>query len=177
VHYDWIEENYPCYCSIRAIRYSVPNLESYSLKYLLNHYDIASEVFHVAEQDTKYLYDLLELIKPEKWIRLGERIERNTQKKSARKLKDIDLNVDTTEKLSGEVICFTGKSDYSRSIMQEIVIKNGAEVTNGITNKTTILIVGLDAGSKLDKALEKGISIISDNEFMELLSLQDRNIL
>ncbi len=62
-------------------------------------------------------------------------------------------------------------------IIQEIAIKNGAEISNSITSKTTMLVVGLDAGSKLDKAQEKGISIISDGEFMSTLNLKDKNII
>ena len=61
--------------------------------------------------------------------------------------------------------------------MQEIAIKNSAEISQSITKKTSILVVGLDAGSKLDKAQEKDISIISDNEFMQMLNLKDRDII
>ena len=60
--------------------------------------------------------------------------------------------------------------------MQEIAIKNGAEISNNITSKTTLLVVGLDPGKKLDKAQEKGISIISDEEFMKMLNLLEKEI-
>jgi len=39
-----------------------------------------------------------------------------------------------------------------------------------------MLVVGLDAGSKLDKAQERGISIISDEEFMQMLNLRGKDI-
>lgn len=94
----------------------------------------------------------------------------------ARSLESIDLNIDTTKILDGEFVCFTGKSDYPRNTMLEIAIKNGAEMSNNITSKTTMLVVGLDAGSKLDKAQEKGISIISDEEFMRMLNLTGKAI-
>lgn len=35
----------------------------------------------------------------------------------------------------------------------------------------------MDAGSKLDKAQEKGISIMSDNEFMQMLNIKDKDII
>lgn len=52
--------------------------------------------------------------------------------------------------------------------MQEIAIKNGANINDGITLKTSILVVGLRPGNrKLKKAKARGISIISDKEFMK----------
>lgn len=53
--------------------------------------------------------------------------------------------------------------------MQEIAIINGAKISNNIQSSTTMLVVGEDAGSKLDKAQEKEIIIISDDEFMEMV--------
>lgn len=81
------------------------------------------------------------------------------------------FKINHTNILDGQVVCFTGKSDYPRYTMQEIAIKNGAGVSNNITSKTTILVVGVDAGSKLDKAQAKGIPIMYDSEFMEILNL------
>ncbi|WP_311774319.1 BRCT domain-containing protein [Listeria booriae] len=66
-------------------------------------------------------------------------------------------------------MCFTGKSRFIRSDMQEIAIINGAKISNNIQSSTTMLVVGEDAGSKLDKAQEKEIIIISDDEFMEMV--------
>ena len=94
----------------------------------------------------------------------------------ARALEDINLNIDTTNMLDGEVVCFTGKSDYPRYTMEEIAIKNGAENINTITSKTTMLVVGLRAGIKVDKAQKKDISIISDLEFMQSLQLVGKDI-
>ncbi|MBC2188461.1 BRCT domain-containing protein [Listeria booriae] len=71
--------------------------------------------------------------------------------------------------MAGEIICFTGKSRFIQSSMQEIAIINGAKISNNIQSSTTMLVVGEDAGSKLDKAQEKEIIIISDDEFMEMV--------
>ena len=60
--------------------------------------------------------------------------------------------------------------------MEEIAIKNGAEISNNITSKTTLLVVGLDAGSKLDKAQAKEIAIISDEEFMKMIDLSVEDV-
>jgi NAD-dependent DNA ligase len=62
--------------------------------------------------------------------------------------------------------------------MQEIAIKNGANINDGITLKTSILVVGLRPGNrKLEKAKAREISIISDKEFIEMLSLTGKQII
>lgn len=173
-HYEWISEDYPTYCSMRAIRMSDGSLPRYSLSYLVKHYEIAEKVEHTAMSDAENVYKLLNIIKPTQWLEVGE--ARKYTKTKARALDDIDLNIDTTQKLRDEIICFTGASKYKRNTMEEIAIKNGAKISKGVTKKTTILVVGEKAGSKIDKAQEKGISIISDEEFMKLLNLEESNI-
>jgi len=45
----------------------------------------------------------------------------------------------------------------------------GANVTSSVSKKTDIVIAGVEAGSKLDKAKELNIRIIEESELMELL--------
>jgi NAD-dependent DNA ligase (contains BRCT domain type II) len=179
VYYKWIEENYPTYCSMRAIRMADGSLGSYALNNLVKHYNVADEVQHTAMSDIENVYKILKVIKPQSWLPVGTQLKGRCHPKTAkpRPLEEIDLIINTTNLLDGEVVCFTGKSDFPRNIMQEIAIKNSAAITQNITKKTTILVVGLDAGSKLDKAQEEGISIISDNEFMQILNLKDKDII
>ena len=61
----------------------------------------------------------------------------------------------------------------NRDIMKEIVIKNGGKVSNSIIKSTTILVVGDDPGElKIEKAIEKNISMLSYDNFMKLLDIQ-----
>ena len=57
--------------------------------------------------------------------------------------------------------------------MQEIAIKNGAEVSDQVTPTTTLLVVGSKAGRKLETALANDIPVISDQEFMKMLNLAE----
>lgn len=153
-------------------------LESYALQNLVKHYKVADEVQHTAMSDIENVYKILKMLKPQTWLPVGTESRRRLYPRAveARPLDEIDLRIDTTNMLGGEVVCFTGKSDYPRNTMQEIAIKNSAEISNSITKKTTMLVVGLDAGSKLDKAQEKGILIISDRDFMQMLNLVGKDI-
>jgi len=45
----------------------------------------------------------------------------------------------------------------------------GATVTDSVSKKTTLLVVGADAGSKLKKAQDLGVRIVDEDEFRKLL--------
>ena len=53
--------------------------------------------------------------------------------------------------------------------MKKIVEENAGIIVNGITSQVDYLIVGENAGSKLEKAKEKGISIINEEEFFDMI--------
>ena len=45
----------------------------------------------------------------------------------------------------------------------------GGKVSGSVSRKTTYLVVGEDAGSKLDKARELGVAILTEDEFRALI--------
>jgi DNA ligase (NAD+) len=71
-------------------------------------------------------------------------------------------------KLSDETICITGTFDISRPNIKVHLENLGAKVVDNVTTKTTILLAGQEAGSKLAKAKKLGIRIVE--ELVELIS-------
>lgn len=72
--------------------------------------------------------------------------------------------------LSGKNIIFTGSlSTLSRSEAKNQAEKLGATVVSGISANTDLVVAGEKAGSKLAKAKELGIKIISEQEWLEIL--------
>jgi len=71
---------------------------------------------------------------------------------------------------SGESVVLTGTlSGYKRSEAQRLIEERGGVCLSSVTAKTTLVIAGEDAGSKLDKAKKLGIRIIDEAEFTGLL--------
>ena len=67
-------------------------------------------------------------------------------------------------------IVLTGTlSNYTRDEAKEILERMGAKVQGSVSAKTDIVLAGSDAGSKLNKALELGITIWSEQDFQNLL--------
>ncbi|MBN2795351.1 MAG: BRCT domain-containing protein [Clostridia bacterium] len=71
--------------------------------------------------------------------------------------------------IKNQIICFTGKSIYTRNKMQQLAIRAGAKINTQITTDTTLLVIGQQSGSKLDLAIKKGIPIIADETFIKIV--------
>lgn len=74
-----------------------------------------------------------------------------------------------------EVSCFTGKMEMTRYEMWAAVEHRGGEYVRDINEECTCLVYGLKPGSKLKKAQQMGIKMMSSTDFMELLRATPRN--
>jgi len=77
----------------------------------------------------------------------------------------------TDGNLSGQTFLFTGTlPTLKRSDAEAMAEANGGQILNGVSAKLNYLVVGEDAGSKLDKAKKLNtIKIISESEFLKLI--------
>lgn len=82
---------------------------------------------------------------------------------------DAATNVKTDGPLSGKKIVLTGTlANYTRDEMREILESMGARVQSSVSPKTDIVLAGADAGSKLQRATELGITIWSESDIERL---------
>jgi DNA ligase (NAD+) len=70
---------------------------------------------------------------------------------------------------SGKTFLFTGILSIPRARAAEIVRKEGGSVAAGISRKVDFLVAGADAGGKRRKAVEMGIPILTEEEFLAML--------
>ena len=76
-----------------------------------------------------------------------------------------------TSHLTDKVIVVTGKlSNYSRETLKLKLENLGAKVANSISKKTDYLIAGSDSGTKLSKAKQLNIDIISDSDLESFIN-------
>ncbi len=71
---------------------------------------------------------------------------------------------------AGQNVVLTGTlSRFKRSEAQKLIEEQGGINQSAVTSKTTLVIAGESAGSKLDKAKDLGIRIIGEEEFLKIL--------
>ena len=75
------------------------------------------------------------------------------------------------EAFSGKTFVVTGTlSQFSRKEAKDAIESLGGKTTESVSKNTDYLVVGEKPGSKLDKARELGISILDEQQFIDMLT-------
>lgn len=107
---------------------------------------------------------------------LLNKIERLKQIGINTKAKESDTEI-ISNALSGQSWCVTGSilGYKNPDLAMEEIKKRGGRVVSGVSKKTTHLLVGSAPGSKLQKAIGFGTTLVKDTEFQEFLNKVDSN--
>jgi len=83
----------------------------------------------------------------------------------------ISSNVDNNI-FNGKTVVLTGTMEkYDRDQAKEIIRELGGNVSGSVSAKTDFVVAGESAGSKLDKATELGVKILTESEFLKMIGL------
>lgn len=92
------------------------------------------------------------------------------------KLKEVGINMESLEEESGDkrfegmTFVLTGTLvKYSRTEASDIIEKMGGKTSGSVSKKTTYVLAGEDAGSKLTKAQSLGVEVITEEQFEEMI--------
>ena len=84
------------------------------------------------------------------------------------KQEENDQKID--QRFAGKTFVLTGTLEhFTREEAGNIIEKFGGKVSGSVSKKTSFVLAGEEAGSKLTKANELGIQVLSEQEFMELI--------
>ncbi|MFW6022380.1 MAG: NAD-dependent DNA ligase LigA [Halanaerobiaceae bacterium] len=84
--------------------------------------------------------------------------------------KDED-SVEKNEEIVGKKFVFTGGMEkFTRTEAKENVLAAGGKVSSSVSKNTDFVVAGEGAGSKLDKARNLGVTILNEDQFMEMLN-------
>ena len=103
----------------------------------------------------------------------------STGKKIIKELKSIGLFSNKGDEkgnsLSGRTFVLTGTlTNLTRPEAKKIILENGGRVAAGFSKSADYVLAGDDAGTKLSKAKEAGIKIISESELMEMIKVPSK---
>jgi DNA ligase (NAD+) len=85
----------------------------------------------------------------------------------------LNKTADESFPLGGKTAVVTGTlKNYSREEAEEALRDLGAKVSSSVSLKTSFVLAGENAGSKLDKARELGIEVINEEDLLKLLELK-----
>lgn len=114
----------------------------------------------VANSIVQFFHDPMQLNMIESLIQLGLNVEQTSHQQ-------------TDGSLTGLNFLFTGTlTQLKRADAEEMVEARGGHILSGVSSKLNYLVVGEDAGSKLEKAKKiASIKIISEAEFIELVKI------
>lgn len=80
------------------------------------------------------------------------------------------LQVDQSSKVAGKTVVFTGTlTSITRAEAKAMAESLGAKVAGSVSKNTDYVIGGADAGSKLKKAQELGVTVLSEEEWLTLV--------
>ena len=95
------------------------------------------------------------------------------------RLKELGLNMTyestkTSDKFAGLTFVLTGTlPTLKREQAKEIIEKLGGKCSGSVSKKTSYVLAGEEAGSKLDKANELGITVINEEQFIKMTENQE----
>ena len=78
--------------------------------------------------------------------------------------------VERGDRFAGKTFVVTGTLErFSRDEIHRLIEQEGGKASGSVSKKTSYLVAGSDAGSKLEKAKELGVPVLSEDEFVALL--------
>jgi DNA ligase (NAD+) len=134
-----------------------------------------SSLDELAEAKEEQLFEVTE-VGPKVAAAIAEFFSESANRKIIKKLDKAGVRptaekrVMKSQKFAGKSFVFTGAlANRSREEAGQLVMQHGAKVSGSVSKKTDYVVVGIDPGSKYDKAKELGVPTLTEPEFEKLV--------
>ncbi|HEY7428964.1 MAG TPA: NAD-dependent DNA ligase LigA, partial [Gemmataceae bacterium] len=102
----------------------------------------------------------------------GERLVKDLRDAGVKLTEDVKPKVKGGA-LDGKTLVVTGTlQNYSRKDIEDAIVRHGGKATGSVSKKTDYVVAGDEAGSKLDKARQLGVPVLTEGEFEKLIGVR-----
>jgi DNA ligase (NAD+) len=143
---------------------------------LATRFGIVDEILTKTEEELAAVDDIGPIIAAAVFSFFGSDVGRKT----IEELRELGLNMgepvpeideSVEKKLDGKTLVVTGSLQrFTRTEIKELIQQNGGRASSSVSKKTDFLVAGETAGSKLTKAQELGVTVISEDELFDMLN-------
>jgi DNA ligase (NAD+) len=150
---------------IRYVGETTARMLAQSVSHLLDLSDMSTEELQrIEDVGVKVAESIRQFFSNPDNIRMLKRLEETGVELKSRKA------TDTQGSLTGKTFLFTGTLRMKRSDAEGLVEANGGKLLSGVSSKLDYLVVGDDAGSKLEKARKiSSIHILDEDAFLKMV--------
>ena len=167
------------YCELDAFLFAIgiPNIGKKTAYDLMAHFGTLEALMGATEQELVDIEDVGEIVASS----ITEYFADEENRRFVNRLLEagvhpqMHMQEDAGTLFEGLTFVLTGTlPTLSRAQAQEMIRKNGGKATGSVSKKTSIVLAGESAGSKLDKARELGVTIIDEAQFLRMIEQQKR---
>lgn len=172
-----LEKSKDCELDAFLFAIGIPNIGKKTAYDLMAHFGTLEALMGATEQELVDIEDVGEIVASS----ITEYFADEENRRFVNRLLEVGVHPqmhmqeDAGTLFEGLTFVLTGTlPTLSRAQAQEMIRKNGGKATGSVSKKTSIVLAGESAGSKLDKARELGVTIIDEAQFLRMIEQQKR---
>ena len=172
-----LEKSKDCELDAFLFAIGIPNIGKKTAYDLMAHFGTLEALMGATEQELVDIEDVGEIVASS----ITEYFADEENRRFVNRLLEVGVHPqmhmqeDAGTLFEGLTFVLTGTlPTLSRAQAQEMIRKNGGKATGSVSKKTSIVLAGESAGSKLDKARELGVRIIDEAQFLRMIEQQKR---
>jgi DNA ligase (NAD+) len=149
----------------------VPQVGASSARSLVEHFGSIDALAAASMEDLLKVQDIGGIVAQSihDWFRDEKNVERLGRLRAAGLQFANPKEERASDKLAGTTWVITGTLSQGRDEVADIIRSHGGKVSSSVSSKTSYLLAGEEAGSKLEKATKLGVKVLSEAEFQELI--------
>jgi len=161
-------------CDLASFIYAlgIPNVGKKTAKDLVKTFKTLDNIQHAPLEDLIQVQDIGQIVAES----IVNFFSSDKVKESIKELLELGIKPNFEEVITSEesplknkTIVVTGTLDkYSRNEIKEKLESLGAKISTSVSKKTHYVLVGKDPGSKYDKAIELGVEVLTEDDFLKI---------